>query len=180
MHTGTGKRGAYKAAEVCEIAHIQPYVLRSWESEFPRLGVVRGGSRLYRQADVEQVLRIKQLVFEEGLTLAGARRRIEDESQPQPELPLEEFVTPEFRERIARVKDGLQELLGLLGHERAASGLIGRAEGAERRAAAGDDKSAAAATPVPAGPKAPVKKRAAGAREKARRARPSRRHGGRA
>ena len=69
------KRTLFKAAEVCEIASVQPYVLRSWESEFPDLGVARtaGGPRVYRRADLERVLRIKQLVFGEGLTLAGAR-----------------------------------------------------------------------------------------------------------
>ncbi len=115
------KRGAYKAAEVCEAAHIQLYVLRSWESEFPTLGVVRGGVRIYRHGDLEQVLRITQLVFEEGLTLAGARRRIEEDSEPQPELPLEEFVTPEMRQGIGRVKQGLHDLLTMLGGKSAPS-----------------------------------------------------------
>jgi DNA-binding transcriptional MerR regulator len=73
----------YKAAEVCEMTQLQPYVLRSWEKEFPGIGVqkTQDGPRLYRQSDLDQVLRIKQLVFGEGLTLAGARRRLEDSSQ---------------------------------------------------------------------------------------------------
>ena len=68
---------AFKAGEVCEIAQIQPYVLRSWESEFPDLGLSKtpGGPRVYRRVDVERVLRIRELVFTEGLTLAGVRRR---------------------------------------------------------------------------------------------------------
>lgn len=76
---------AFKAAEVCEIAGIQPYVLRSWESEFPDLGLSKtpGGPRVYRRADVERVLRIRAMVFDEGLTLAGVRRRFEAE-QPDP------------------------------------------------------------------------------------------------
>jgi len=70
----------YKAAEVCEVAQLQPFVLRSWEKEFPRIGFQKSAEspRLFRQSDLDQVLRIKQLVFEEGLTLSGARRRIED------------------------------------------------------------------------------------------------------
>lgn len=115
------KRPAYKAAEVCEIARIQAYVLRSWESEFPKLGVVRGGVRIYRHADLEQVLRIKQLVFEEGLTLAGARRRIEEDGGPQPDLPLEQFVTPEMKDRITQVKRTLRDLLVMLGGGAAAA-----------------------------------------------------------
>src|SRR5882757_3854021 len=72
------KRALFKAAEVCELAKVQPYVLRSWEAEFPALGVAKGegAPRTYRRADVEQVLRIKHLLLVEGLTLAGARRRL--------------------------------------------------------------------------------------------------------
>src|SRR6187549_4074605 len=75
----------FKAADVCEMAQLQSYVLRSWEKEFPGIGVQKAdGQRLYRQSDIDQVLRIKQLVFAEGLTLSGARRRIEESSPPTP------------------------------------------------------------------------------------------------
>jgi DNA-binding transcriptional MerR regulator len=122
------KRALFKPAEVCEIASLQPYVLRSWESEFPDLGVVRtaGGPRVYRRADVERVLRIKQLVFGEGLTLAGARRRMgEDRSTAaEEELPFEELLGLNARERVAEVRRGLRSLLELLaaGPEAAVSG----------------------------------------------------------
>ena len=139
------KRTVYKAAEVCEIARIQPYVLRSWESEFPKLGVVRGGTRIYRRADLDQVLRIKQLVFEEGLTLAGARRRVEEDAGPQPELPLEEFVTPDLKQRIGRVKQGLHDLLGMLGGEAQVS------EGHDASAATGNGEPSAPAVSADAG-----------------------------
>src|SRR3954469_20213533 len=70
----------FKAADVCEIAQLQPYMLRSWEKEFPGIGVQKtpDSPRFYRQSDLDQVLRIKQLVFGEGLTVAGARRRLEE------------------------------------------------------------------------------------------------------
>src|SRR5207302_8317246 len=73
-------RALFKAAEVCDIVKVQPYVLRSWETEFPDLGVAKsaGGPRVYRRADVEQVVRIKNLLLVEGLTLAGARQILED------------------------------------------------------------------------------------------------------
>ena len=60
---------------------MQPYVLRSWEAEFPALGIAKaaGGPRVYRRTDVEQVVRIRHLLLVEGLTLAGARRRLEEE-----------------------------------------------------------------------------------------------------
>jgi DNA-binding transcriptional MerR regulator len=84
---------AFKASEVCELAQIQPYVLRSWESEFPELGLSKtpGGPRIYRRTDVERVLRIRDLVFTEGLTLSGVRRRF-DAEQPQPQDDLFSFV----------------------------------------------------------------------------------------
>jgi DNA-binding transcriptional MerR regulator len=74
----------YRAQEVCDLAQVQPYVLRSWEKEFPGIGVQKSDDspRLYRQADLDQVLLIKRLVFSEGLTLAGARRKLE-ESAPR-------------------------------------------------------------------------------------------------
>ena len=77
-------RSLFRQPEVCEIASIQPYVLRSWEAEFPDLGVTKaeGGARVYRRADVERVLRIKQLLYGEGLTLAGVRRRLVEERPP--------------------------------------------------------------------------------------------------
>jgi DNA-binding transcriptional MerR regulator len=121
----TTRRALLKSAEVCELAKVQPYVLRSWEKEFPDLGTSKaaGGPRFYRQADVERVLRIKQLVFGEGLTLAGARRKLDEEraAQSDDELPFEEVVvgaappvSAETRARIEGVRQGLRSLLDLL------------------------------------------------------------------
>jgi DNA-binding transcriptional MerR regulator len=114
------KRALFKASEVCELARVQPYVLRSWESEFPDLGVAKsnGGPRVYRRSDVERVLRIKQLVFADGLTLAGVRRRIEEEKpgvfQEADDAPIQELLGRNARERLAEVKKGLLAILDLL------------------------------------------------------------------
>jgi DNA-binding transcriptional MerR regulator len=112
------KRALFKAAEVCDLAKVQPYVLRSWEVEFPDLGVSKaaGAPRVYRRADVEQVLRIKHLLLVEGLTLAGARRRLEDESAPvAPDAAvIDELIGQNARERLTAVKRGLQSILELL------------------------------------------------------------------
>jgi DNA-binding transcriptional MerR regulator len=122
----TPRRALLKSADVCEIIKVQPYVLRSWEKEFPDLGSTRtaGGPRFYRQADVERVQRLKQLVFGEGLTIAGARRRLEEErGTPQPdELPFEDepvstSVSTDTRERIANVRQTLRSLLEMLSAE---------------------------------------------------------------
>ena len=111
-------RSLFRQPEVCEIAQVQPYVLRSWEAEFKDLGVAKtqGGPRVYRRADVERVLRIKHLLFVEGLTIAGARRRLQDE-QAAPVLEsgaLEDLFTSDARERILSVRKTLRELSAML------------------------------------------------------------------
>jgi DNA-binding transcriptional MerR regulator len=116
-------RSLFRPPEVCEIARIQAYVLRSWEAEFPDLGVTKtaGGPRVYRRADVERVLRLKHLLFVEGLTLAGARRKIADE-QPaaadQGDLSgLGELLGTDARERILQVERTLRELSSMLSRQ---------------------------------------------------------------
>ena len=114
------RRALFKAAEVCDLIQVQPYVLRSWEAEFPDLGVAKttGGARVYRRADVEQVLRIKHLLLVEGLTLAGARRRLQEETAPvAPDAAvIDELIGQNARERLTEVKRGLQSILDLLAH----------------------------------------------------------------
>lgn len=112
------KRALFRAAEVCDLAKVQPYVLRSWEAEFPELGVAKaaGAPRVYRRSDVEQVLRIKHLLLVEGLTLAGARRKIDEQTAPvaADEPALDELIGQNARERMTAVKRGLQSILELL------------------------------------------------------------------
>ena len=69
----------YKASEVCQITDTQPYVLRFWESEFPQIASEknRAGQRVYRKEDIDLILRIKKLLYEEEYTIASARRAIE-------------------------------------------------------------------------------------------------------
>ena len=112
------KRALFKASEVCDLVNVRPYVLRSWEAEFPALGVTKtpGGPRVYRRADVEHVLRIKHLLLVEGLTLAGARRRLEEEETPVgADTPaIDELIGQNARERLTAVKRGLRSILDLL------------------------------------------------------------------
>lgn len=111
-------RALFKAAEVCELVKVQPYVLRTWEAEFPELGVPKGdgGARVYRRTDVEQVVRIKHLLLVEGLTLAGARRKLHDTLGPvAADAPvIDELMGQHARERLTEVKRGLQSILELL------------------------------------------------------------------
>lgn len=112
------KRELFKAADVCEVVQLQPYVLRSWEAEFPQIGQVPagGGPRLYRRSDVELVLRIKQLILEEGLTISGARRRLEEDSGTNngASVLVEEVVGDRVRAQLRQVKSGLKSILELL------------------------------------------------------------------
>jgi DNA-binding transcriptional MerR regulator len=118
-------RPAFKAAEVCEIAKLQPFVLRSWESEFPDLGIARtpGGPRVYRKADVERVLQIRHLVFQDGLTLAGARRKLEGtpvparDTSPDDTLLFDDVLNADAKQRLARIKTGLKNLLDLVSRD---------------------------------------------------------------
>jgi DNA-binding transcriptional MerR regulator len=111
-------RALFKAAEVCDLVKVQPYVLRSWEAEFPALGVAKaaGGPRVYRRADVEQVARIKHLLLVEGLTLAGARRKLEEDSTPVgADVPaIDDLIGRNTRERLTEVKRGLRSILEML------------------------------------------------------------------
>ena len=68
----------FKIGEVCELAGVQAHVLRYWESEFPTLAPQknRAGQRVYRKRDVEMALRIKELLYEDQYTIAGAKKRL--------------------------------------------------------------------------------------------------------
>ena len=71
----------FKIGEVCELAGVQAHVLRYWESEFPMLAPQknRAGQRVYRKRDVEMALRIKELLYEDQYTIAGAKKRLTHE-----------------------------------------------------------------------------------------------------
>ena len=123
----------FKIGEVCEITDTQPYVLRYWESEFPALAPAKNssGQRIYRRRDIETVLRIKQLLYDEGFTIAGAKKRLESEMQGRVETPQpaptgnggggdgaeRESAQREGAGRddaIKQVREGLREILTLL------------------------------------------------------------------
>ena len=121
----SAKRELFKSIDVCEMAQLQPYVLRSWEAEFPGLGRPAAGvaGRVYRRADVELVLQIKQLVFSEGLTLAGARRRLEEarEGPSMASVAVSDALDEMARSRLKQVRMGLEAILQLLSRDSLAS-----------------------------------------------------------
>ncbi len=78
MHDEIPRKLFFKIGEVCQLTDTQPYVLRFWESEFSQLAPnkSRSGQRLYRRKDIDLVLEIKKLLYEEGFTIAGARKKL--------------------------------------------------------------------------------------------------------
>ena len=111
----------FKIGEVCEITDTQPYVLRYWESEFPMLAPAKNssGQRIYRRRDIETVFRIKELLYDEGFTIAGAKKRIEAEMSgrgptPQP-TPAPAEGEDRVRAALREVRDELRQILTALG-----------------------------------------------------------------
>ena len=99
----------YKIGEVCRMADVQPYVLRYWETEFPALAPNKsgGGQRLYTRREIDIILRIKQLLYSEGFTIAGAKKKLETElSEPA--------AAPATKLSLNEVKSELRAILALL------------------------------------------------------------------
>ena len=105
----------FRIGEVARLCRLPAYVLRFWETEFPQLKPVKSstGQRMYRRRDVENVVRIKQLLYEEGYTIAGARQHLRDEGKTdkkQTALPFATNAPPNLRQ----IRQGLQEILTIL------------------------------------------------------------------
>jgi DNA-binding transcriptional MerR regulator len=102
----------FRIGEVSTLCRLPAYVLRFWETEFPQLKPVKSstGQRMYRRKEVETALRIKQLLYEEGFTIAGARQQLRVESKTQSPLP---FPTQSAGD-LKRLRHGLQEILTML------------------------------------------------------------------
>ncbi len=120
----------YKIGEVCEIIGVESHVLRYWETEFRELSPPKSksGQRTYRPKDIELLLRIKKLLYEEGFTIAGARRQLAagkggEQAEPaaastprKPRKPPGSKKT-EPVDRISKVRAELQNILTLLDRE---------------------------------------------------------------
>lgn len=105
----------FRIGEVARLCRLPAYVLRFWETEFPQLKPVKSstGQRMYRRKDVESVLRIKRLLYEEGFTIAGARHQLRSEvkeDKKQAPLPFPAHAHPELK----HIRQGLREILTML------------------------------------------------------------------
>jgi DNA-binding transcriptional MerR regulator len=114
----------YRIGEVSRLAELKPFVLRYWETEFPMLEPVKSpsGHRMYRQEDVDMVLKIKRLLYDEGFTIAGARRHLREQngaissdSQSAPSTSHTENATDLLsRKMLLDLRDSLRAFLTLL------------------------------------------------------------------
>ena len=127
----------FRIGEVCDLIKVQPHVLRYWETEFPMLAPQknRAGQRVYRRKDVEMVLRIHDLLYEEKFTIAGAKKKLLEDTRGadapktklarpradetvQPHLPGavspsadNSSTSPETRRVLRAIKSDLEDLL---------------------------------------------------------------------
>jgi len=125
------KKLYYKIREVCKIVGVEAHVLRFWETEFPSLSPPKSksGQRTYRPKDIELLLEIRKLLYEDGFTIAGARKQLssgtvrEAEARGDTKIPKDRVRTkPTPRpappsERLDKVKAELENILTLLDHE---------------------------------------------------------------
>ncbi len=103
-------KAQFRIGEVAKIARVQPHVLRYWESEFGQLrpSKNRAGHRLYSRGDVALILAIRDLLYDEGFTIAGARRRLRAADRDAGE------ELTRTRDVLRRVRDEVEELLKLV------------------------------------------------------------------
>lgn len=96
-----------------DLIGVEPYVLRYWETEFSQLrpGKNRGGQRTYRKKDVQTILRIRELVRDEGYTIAGAKRQLKEE-RASPEKKNQKKKDTKADEFLTHLKQELTLLLG--------------------------------------------------------------------
>ena len=111
----------FKIGEVCEIVGVKPFVLRYWETEFSELAPAKGagGQRTYTKVDVEVILRIKQLLYEERFTVAGAKKKLAEElAAKKPKSKRLDSKPPEqvekLRRAVADIRRELEEVVGML------------------------------------------------------------------
>jgi DNA-binding transcriptional MerR regulator len=105
----------FRIGEVARLCRLPAYVLRFWETEFSQLKPIKSstGQRMYRRKDVESVLRIKKLLYEEGFTIAGARQHLRAETRSdkkQTPLPFPSAAPA----NLNPIRQGLREILSLL------------------------------------------------------------------
>jgi len=105
----------FRIGEVSELTHTKAFVLRYWETEFPSLRPVKSksGHRLYRRKDVELIFEIRRLLYEQGFTIAGARRHMATDGKPSA-VQEKLFQSPLDVNEIRAIRDEVQTILTML------------------------------------------------------------------
>ena len=112
----------YSITEVGEITGLKPHILRYWETEFPFLRPKRNraGNRAYRKKDIEMILVIRRLLYDEGYTIEGAKLKIRQLRKVEPEIEapskptLQKVELGDFKSFLIQIRDELAEILKLL------------------------------------------------------------------
>jgi DNA-binding transcriptional MerR regulator len=112
----------FRIGEVARLCSLPTYVLRFWETEFPQLKPAKSntGQRLYRRKDVENVVRVKKLLYDEGYTISGARQFLKTESRRDRSQTALPFLQPAPGQGsdLRSIRQGLNEVLGILSAKR--------------------------------------------------------------
>jgi DNA-binding transcriptional MerR regulator len=105
----------FRIGEVARLCRLPAYVLRFWETEFPQLKPVKSstGQRMYRKHDVESVVRIKKLLYEDGFTIAGARAQLREDGKTGRDQSTLPFPLRSSTQ-VAYIRHELEQILGIL------------------------------------------------------------------
>ncbi len=117
MTENNAKKLFYSIGEISELTHIKPYILRYWESEFDILHPAKGenGQRIFKEKDLETILEIKELLYNEGYTIAGAKKKFkENKKNIKSEEDLFSVSDVEYKRFLTTLKKELEELNELL------------------------------------------------------------------
>jgi len=115
MATRRKEKLVYKLKEVCRLVQLEPEIINRWAEEFPFLhaGLTARGHKVFRRQDVEIIKRLKELLYKEKYTLAGAKRKIEEEfglkSQSQVHPDKLKKILIEVRDRLEEIKASLEK-----------------------------------------------------------------------
>ena len=102
----------FKISEVSKLTGLEPYILRYWETEFKMIKPMRTktNQRLYRKKDLELIFRIKRMLYEEGFTISGTRKKLEEESTKEPEQLRLTLEDKHYLSLLIKVKKELKAL----------------------------------------------------------------------
>src|SRR5512140_666351 len=114
QHTEIPDKLYFRIGEVSRIAELEAYVLRFWEKEFPMLRPTKAGSgqRMYRRKDLDTVLEIKKLLYQEGFTIEGARKKLRQDQRGAKQQQLA-FPAAD-QQKLRRIRDELKDVLTVL------------------------------------------------------------------